>query len=366
MALLPQHVFVSYAREDIAFAQRITAALDAADLATWTDQSIPHGEQNYDHALRVALRSSLAIVVLASPASLKSGPVLGEVRVAEQLRIPVVPFWIAGESWEESAFIQLLAYQYIDARSPGLEAGISALATRLDAIVDAAIPRHEILHPAYVAAAAGIPKRLAASVTRGTRRLVVRPRAYVTVAAWLEAVTEELMSDYPDLHYGRGWLLHERDNVLAPIAWLEHIDAPVPIATYGSDWYTRTPGGCGVRSETNWEFIDVRAGARAAMLERAHSAPEDMVLMGVAAMDARAGTSALRAVTEESRLAYARLADIARARALHALEDGARFSLAHPSAVDERRYTFTRIIRVRRATHDEQPVLNGMVLAQEA
>lgn len=76
-------VFISYNREDMAFAQRFLHALQAEGVDVWWDQSLRAG-QTYDEVTEAALRGAKAVVVLWSPRSVVSRWVRAEATLADR------------------------------------------------------------------------------------------------------------------------------------------------------------------------------------------------------------------------------------------------------------------------------------------
>ncbi|MCC6580241.1 MAG: toll/interleukin-1 receptor domain-containing protein [Phycisphaeraceae bacterium] len=74
-------VFLSYSNEDSQFAGKLAAALERHGLRVWRAESMLPGDNWADEVSR-ALRSSDAMVVLISPASMKSPWVLKEIEFA--------------------------------------------------------------------------------------------------------------------------------------------------------------------------------------------------------------------------------------------------------------------------------------------
>ena len=66
------HIFISYSRKDIDFAQKIVDALAANDLDTWIDwKSIPKGE-DWEQEIYRGIEEADAFLFLVSPDSVAS------------------------------------------------------------------------------------------------------------------------------------------------------------------------------------------------------------------------------------------------------------------------------------------------------
>ena len=88
-------VFISYSRENLAFAEQLVEDLLDYDLAVWMDvRSIPHGA-NWDNEVQKGLDSSDLMVVLLSPASVASQNVADEWSYFLEKDKPILPLMIA-------------------------------------------------------------------------------------------------------------------------------------------------------------------------------------------------------------------------------------------------------------------------------
>src|SRR5690349_581234 len=89
--LAVKRVFLSYSRQDHQFVQRLHADLEAAGIPTWLDQGDISPGDNWDEVVQHALESCPQLLLIASPASLKSQNVLDEVSFARSQGHLVVP-----------------------------------------------------------------------------------------------------------------------------------------------------------------------------------------------------------------------------------------------------------------------------------
>lgn len=83
-------VFISYQREDIAFAHDIRFRLQAAGITPWLDELIEVG-QVWRQAIDDALRDSFALIVVITPESMLSEYVTYEWSFAVGRGLPVIP-----------------------------------------------------------------------------------------------------------------------------------------------------------------------------------------------------------------------------------------------------------------------------------
>ncbi|HEY6284761.1 MAG TPA: toll/interleukin-1 receptor domain-containing protein [Ktedonobacteraceae bacterium] len=99
---LAPHVFVSYSRDDEVFLQRLVADLQAHGIMVWIDKSgIPPGTSDWEDALRAAISTSQAVILIASPKSRKSNYVRDELSLAKSYEHPIYPIWVEGTVWIE-------------------------------------------------------------------------------------------------------------------------------------------------------------------------------------------------------------------------------------------------------------------------
>jgi hypothetical protein len=109
-----QHdVFLSYAREDLALAQKLVAALKARGLDVWYDKMISGGSRWRGEIVR-HLKSSHALVVLFSRAVNKSDNLATELAIAEQANIPIIPVKIEEVEPDGDYAFHLQTLQWID------------------------------------------------------------------------------------------------------------------------------------------------------------------------------------------------------------------------------------------------------------
>ncbi|HWE47950.1 MAG TPA: TIR domain-containing protein [Caulobacteraceae bacterium] len=86
-------VFISYARDDQATAERFARALEAGGFTVWWDAALRSGE-TYDEVIETSLRNALAVIVLWSPHSVASRWVRAEATLADRAKT-LIPAMIA-------------------------------------------------------------------------------------------------------------------------------------------------------------------------------------------------------------------------------------------------------------------------------
>lgn len=104
------HVFISYGRQDQAYARQIRDALDARSLPCWIDDRINPGDDWWDDIDR-AVASCACLVVIMTPASKASRWVQREILLAEDRGKPIFPLLLAGEHWSLLVDKQYVAVQ---------------------------------------------------------------------------------------------------------------------------------------------------------------------------------------------------------------------------------------------------------------
>jgi hypothetical protein len=127
------HVFLSYARRDQVFADRLVTALEERGVNVWVDREDIPGGAAWESAIGEALSSSTAVLVVLSPASVTSEYVPKELSLAEKYDRPIVP--ILYEAWEGSPDasavkrieFQLAGVQYVDFAAQPFEQALTAL-----------------------------------------------------------------------------------------------------------------------------------------------------------------------------------------------------------------------------------------------
>jgi len=135
-------IFISYAREDAAIARSLGEAVEARGFTTWLDAKLKVGEPL--HVIDQALRSSGAVIVLLSTASLSSQWLQREVAAAVdalprgsvfpiavgEVDIRNLPSWLANRRWlhlRDERHVQTLVDQLL----PALEAVLGERDTEL-------------------------------------------------------------------------------------------------------------------------------------------------------------------------------------------------------------------------------------------
>ncbi len=178
MADAVPRAFFSYARSDAAFVLRVAQQLRSLGRGVWVDQlDIPKGAR-WDEAVEAALRASPCLMVVLSPASVKSQNVLDEVAFALDERRPVLPILLQ----PVAVPFRLKRLQYIDFTGEH-DAAFDQLLAALDLVVQPA-PQADAPH------GAGSPQR-------APRDAAVEPATAPSAALQQAPAPQGLMSPLP-------------------------------------------------------------------------------------------------------------------------------------------------------------------------
>ena len=94
------NVFISYARHDFPFVDRLRHDLAAHHIPYWIDrEGLTPGTAHWERNIRAAIQDSRAVVWVVSPASYESEYVNSELACARMVRAPTYPVWAEGENW---------------------------------------------------------------------------------------------------------------------------------------------------------------------------------------------------------------------------------------------------------------------------
>jgi hypothetical protein len=94
LPVVSNRVFISYARTDRDYVERLARAISEAGFEVWYDRSIETGS-SFSDRIREAIDSSAALIAVLTPESVGSKWVLREISYADQRNIPLVPLLLA-------------------------------------------------------------------------------------------------------------------------------------------------------------------------------------------------------------------------------------------------------------------------------
>jgi TolB-like protein len=121
-------VFISFASQDLAIAERLCGALEAAGLPCWIAQRDVHAGESYAAAIVEAINACRMLVVVLSKTSIESAHVLREVERASSKNRPVVAVRIDATELPPDLEYFLSANQWLDASGGPVERIVPALA----------------------------------------------------------------------------------------------------------------------------------------------------------------------------------------------------------------------------------------------
>lgn len=130
--------FLSYSRQDQAFALRLADDLIAAGAPVWVDQYDIHPSQHWDHAVETAVRGCQGLIVVLSPRSAASPNVADEIAVALDTGKRVIPVLMEACSLP----LRLARMQFIDA-TRSYETALAKCLAAMGQAQDGAAPRPE-------------------------------------------------------------------------------------------------------------------------------------------------------------------------------------------------------------------------------
>jgi formylglycine-generating enzyme required for sulfatase activity len=131
------HIFISYSHYDKEYVEKLQEALRHEGFNVWTDEGIPYGNQ-WPTIIEKHLDESDAFIVVMSRNSRNSGMVQNECTRARELKKPVFPLLLDGNTW-----LIFQATQYFDVR------GGSLPTEKFYKWLEVATPRNKT-SPAYV------------------------------------------------------------------------------------------------------------------------------------------------------------------------------------------------------------------------
>lgn len=121
-------VFISYARKDHHFVERLRADFQSNKVAYWIDkEGLSPGTRNWERAIRQAIAESYAVVWVVSPASYDSEYVSSELAVAEMHNLKIYPVWANGDNWIACVPLGKHNIQFVDMRRDDYEDGLAKL-----------------------------------------------------------------------------------------------------------------------------------------------------------------------------------------------------------------------------------------------
>lgn len=121
-------VFISYAFDrDGSIAVRTKQALEQAGLRPWmAPDDVPAGVP-YQEAIVSAISSSAVVIVVMSRATCESSHILNELALAEQHRVPILPFVVEQADWCDWLMFHVAARHWLDGTRSSIHEAVSRL-----------------------------------------------------------------------------------------------------------------------------------------------------------------------------------------------------------------------------------------------
>jgi hypothetical protein len=128
-----KRLFISHSSTDKDFVDRLARDLRRQGVELWVYfEGLSPGTRDWEAAVRHAIDQSVALLLIASPASRQSPYVRSEVMLAEAKKLPIYAVWAAGEEWIDSVPMNLAYVQYQDLRGEKYGEGLKVLVRELD------------------------------------------------------------------------------------------------------------------------------------------------------------------------------------------------------------------------------------------
>ncbi len=122
------YVFISYARKDYHFVERLRASLDDAGISYWIDhEELATGTPNWERAIKQAIKDCDLVIWVVTPESYSSEYVQGEIVYAESYQRKIFPVWAGGDNWIDCVPLERTRIQYIDMRGGNYNLGLAEL-----------------------------------------------------------------------------------------------------------------------------------------------------------------------------------------------------------------------------------------------
>lgn len=128
-------VFLSYARKDVALAERLEKDLKNAEIDVWRDLHEIQGGDDWENEIRSGICAADSVVYLGTPDARASGVVRGELTFAKAYNKPIHPVFALGKSWADVAPLVLIPKQYFDLRQEHYTDGLAQLVARIKGLI---------------------------------------------------------------------------------------------------------------------------------------------------------------------------------------------------------------------------------------
>jgi len=130
-----EQVFISYARYNYEFVQRLAVDLKKAGVDVWLDtQDLKAGTPDWEAAIRKAVCASQIVLLVASRESRESPFVRDELLIAESCKTPILPIWAKGDVWIDAIPMGRGYTQYVDCRDKNYASGLETILEKLTGV----------------------------------------------------------------------------------------------------------------------------------------------------------------------------------------------------------------------------------------
>jgi WD40 repeat protein len=111
------YIFISYSHEDETLVAQLRQELKARGAEVWLDhERLSPGTFDWEAAVRKGIAEAAFVIYIASPSAVNSRYVKSELSLAEDEQRPIIPWWIAGDTWPKAAPLGWIMTEHIDAR----------------------------------------------------------------------------------------------------------------------------------------------------------------------------------------------------------------------------------------------------------
>jgi hypothetical protein len=237
-------IFISYSRRNNDYVDRVISDLSEAGFDLWRDfDSLKPGTPSWERAIREAVKQAEAVVLIASPSSLASDYVQGELALAKIYHRPIYPIWAEGTQWIECVPLDMVNHQYVDGRNGNYSQAIKDLISTMGKLFDQSegsiklgLPTHEIVE--------------------------LNLAQFDTAFNILSHVWLNYLQDwYEVLSYGREWIIGNVDTkqIALPWEWLKlDVNDPNAIMKLNALSGSMSYSEFGIQSGSYWAVWDAR------------------------------------------------------------------------------------------------------------
>jgi hypothetical protein len=118
-------IFISYARKNATFVERLRDDLKADGFDYWIDtEGLAAGTTSWEKAIRQAIQDCTPVIWVVSPASYESPYVKDEISIARMKGRKIYPIWADGDNWLECVPLGTGEIQFVDMRETKYKAGL--------------------------------------------------------------------------------------------------------------------------------------------------------------------------------------------------------------------------------------------------